>query len=192
MPVTSPARSAKRIFTTAGNSVWEMAIPVTITAAQTNCSQGGLARTARRGREADPGQAEQHALPQSPAAARRGGRRRAQTHRRANRHELRFDVLSNRFLNTLCEASAAPSPTPSPPHPRPKEYRMANATLTGSALRSAGLSGYGDGRLVLVPLDHSVSDGPVTAAARSDDLVRDTPPPPADTLARRGTALRGP
>jgi 2-amino-4,5-dihydroxy-6-oxo-7-(phosphonooxy)heptanoate synthase len=50
---------------------------------------------------------------------------------------------------------------------------MANATLTGSALRFARLSGYGDGRLVLVPLDHSVSDGPITAAARFNDLVRD-------------------
>ncbi|MFJ3222709.1 2-amino-3,7-dideoxy-D-threo-hept-6-ulosonate synthase [Streptomyces sp. NPDC086783] len=50
---------------------------------------------------------------------------------------------------------------------------MANATLTGRALRFARLAGYGDGRLVLVPLDHSVSDGPITAAVRFDELVRD-------------------
>ncbi|MGY1503769.1 2-amino-3,7-dideoxy-D-threo-hept-6-ulosonate synthase (plasmid) [Streptomyces sp. QTS52] len=50
---------------------------------------------------------------------------------------------------------------------------MANATLTGKSLRFARLSGCGDGRLVLVPLDHSLSDGPIAAAAGFRHLVRD-------------------
>jgi len=50
---------------------------------------------------------------------------------------------------------------------------MARAPLTGRALRLARLSSHDDGRLLLVPLDHSVSDGPITTAAGFGDLVRD-------------------
>ncbi|WP_149830937.1 2-amino-3,7-dideoxy-D-threo-hept-6-ulosonate synthase [Streptomyces tailanensis] len=50
---------------------------------------------------------------------------------------------------------------------------MARALLTGRSIRSARLSGHEDGRLLLVPLDHSVSDGPIATAAGFDDLIRD-------------------
>ncbi|QMU74095.1 2-amino-3,7-dideoxy-D-threo-hept-6-ulosonate synthase [Streptacidiphilus sp. P02-A3a] len=44
---------------------------------------------------------------------------------------------------------------------------------TGKSLRLTRLSGHGDGRYLFVPLDHSVSDGPITTADRFGDLVRD-------------------
>ncbi|MFI2375513.1 2-amino-3,7-dideoxy-D-threo-hept-6-ulosonate synthase [Streptomyces sp. NPDC018964] len=50
---------------------------------------------------------------------------------------------------------------------------MARAPLTGRALRLARLSGHDDGRLLLVPLDHSVSDGPVVTAAGFGGLIRE-------------------
>ncbi|MGW1880156.1 2-amino-3,7-dideoxy-D-threo-hept-6-ulosonate synthase [Streptomyces sp. NPDC001975] len=50
---------------------------------------------------------------------------------------------------------------------------MARAALPGTSLRLARLSGHGDGRLLIVPLDHSVSDGPITTADAFSDLVRD-------------------
>ncbi|MFF3334696.1 2-amino-3,7-dideoxy-D-threo-hept-6-ulosonate synthase [Streptomyces sp. NPDC002888] len=50
---------------------------------------------------------------------------------------------------------------------------MARGPLTGRSIRLARLSGHDDGRLLLVPLDHSVSDGPITTAAAFDDLIRD-------------------
>ncbi|MFI9106570.1 2-amino-3,7-dideoxy-D-threo-hept-6-ulosonate synthase [Streptomyces fildesensis] len=50
---------------------------------------------------------------------------------------------------------------------------MVRSALPGTSLRLARLSGHGDGRLLLVPLDHSVSDGPITTPGGFDDLVRD-------------------
>ncbi|WP_369373980.1 2-amino-3,7-dideoxy-D-threo-hept-6-ulosonate synthase [Streptomyces sp. cg36] len=50
---------------------------------------------------------------------------------------------------------------------------MARAALPGTSLRLARLSGHGDGRFLLIPLDHSVSDGPITTAAGFHDLVHD-------------------
>ncbi|OIJ97037.1 2-amino-3,7-dideoxy-D-threo-hept-6-ulosonate synthase [Streptomyces monashensis] len=44
---------------------------------------------------------------------------------------------------------------------------------TGKSLRLARLSGHGDGRYLFIPLDHSVSDGPIAKADRFDALVRD-------------------
>ncbi|KAF3469853.1 2-amino-3,7-dideoxy-D-threo-hept-6-ulosonate synthase [Streptomyces sp. Tu 3180] len=44
--------------------------------------------------------------------------------------------------------------------------------LTGKSVRLARLSRPGDGRFLFVPLDHSVSDGPVATAAGFGDLVR--------------------
>ena len=43
---------------------------------------------------------------------------------------------------------------------------------TGKAYRLRRLSLAGDGRYLFVPLDHSMSDGPVVPAARWNDLVR--------------------
>ncbi|MCQ4084297.1 2-amino-3,7-dideoxy-D-threo-hept-6-ulosonate synthase [Streptomyces sp. RB6PN25] len=44
---------------------------------------------------------------------------------------------------------------------------------TGKSRRLARLSGHGDGRYLFVPLDHSVSDGPIAGVERFDELVRD-------------------
>ncbi|WP_431039037.1 2-amino-3,7-dideoxy-D-threo-hept-6-ulosonate synthase [Streptomyces sp. P6-2-1] len=44
--------------------------------------------------------------------------------------------------------------------------------LTGKAVRLTRLSRPGDGRFLFVPLDHSVSDGPVVSAAGFGELVR--------------------
>ncbi|WP_079039969.1 2-amino-3,7-dideoxy-D-threo-hept-6-ulosonate synthase [Streptomyces prasinopilosus] len=44
--------------------------------------------------------------------------------------------------------------------------------LTGKSVRLARLSRPGDDRFLFVPLDHSVSDGPVATAAGFGDLVR--------------------
>ncbi|MCX4680603.1 2-amino-3,7-dideoxy-D-threo-hept-6-ulosonate synthase [Streptomyces sp. NBC_01433] len=44
---------------------------------------------------------------------------------------------------------------------------------TGKSLRLARLSRHQDGRYLFVPLDHSVSDGPITAAGAFDGLIRD-------------------
>ena len=43
---------------------------------------------------------------------------------------------------------------------------------TGKLLRLRRLSSAGDGRHLLIPLDHSVSDGPIVPAAQWDDLLR--------------------
>ncbi|MHA6757927.1 2-amino-3,7-dideoxy-D-threo-hept-6-ulosonate synthase [Streptacidiphilus sp. PAMC 29251] len=43
--------------------------------------------------------------------------------------------------------------------------------LTGKALRLARLSRRGDDRYLFIPLDHSVSDGPIVSAAGFPDLV---------------------
>lgn len=48
---------------------------------------------------------------------------------------------------------------------------MSSWPRRAKALRLERLSRYGDGRHLFVPLDHSVSVGPVTAADRFDDLV---------------------
>nr|WP_275942338.1 2-amino-3,7-dideoxy-D-threo-hept-6-ulosonate synthase [Streptomyces spiramenti] len=45
--------------------------------------------------------------------------------------------------------------------------------MTGKALRMARLSRRGDGRYLFVPLDHSVSDGPVVTGTGFCELVRD-------------------
>ncbi|NKQ23651.1 2-amino-3,7-dideoxy-D-threo-hept-6-ulosonate synthase [Streptomyces galbus] len=50
---------------------------------------------------------------------------------------------------------------------------MTTTALTGKSLRLARLSGTGDGRYLLVPLDHSVSDGPITTAGGFEKLVHD-------------------
>jgi 2-amino-4,5-dihydroxy-6-oxo-7-(phosphonooxy)heptanoate synthase len=43
----------------------------------------------------------------------------------------------------------------------------------GSSLRLARISGHNDGRFLFVPLDHSLSDGPIATAAGFDSLVSD-------------------
>ncbi len=48
---------------------------------------------------------------------------------------------------------------------------MSSMPLTGKSVRLARLSRPGDGRFLFVPLDHSVSDGPVTTAAGFGGLV---------------------
>lgn len=50
---------------------------------------------------------------------------------------------------------------------------MTSMPLTGKALRMARLSRGGDGRYLFIPLDHSVSDGPIVRAAGFADLVAD-------------------
>lgn len=49
-------------------------------------------------------------------------------------------------------------------------YRKSSA---GKELRMARLSGHGDNRFLFVPLDHSVSDGPIATADGYDSLVHD-------------------
>ncbi|RSS80406.1 2-amino-3,7-dideoxy-D-threo-hept-6-ulosonate synthase [Streptomyces sp. WAC06614] len=50
---------------------------------------------------------------------------------------------------------------------------MTRTSSTGKSMRLARLSRHGDGRFLFVPLDHSVSDGPITTARDFDGLVRD-------------------
>jgi len=50
---------------------------------------------------------------------------------------------------------------------------MTKTSSTGKSTRLAKLSGHGDGRFLIVPLDHSVSDGPVVPGGGFDRLVRD-------------------
>lgn len=50
---------------------------------------------------------------------------------------------------------------------------MTRMSSSGKSLRLARLSGHGDGRYLFVPLDHSVSDGPITTAGAFDTLIRD-------------------
>ncbi|MEV7730035.1 2-amino-3,7-dideoxy-D-threo-hept-6-ulosonate synthase [Streptomyces sp. NPDC101733] len=54
--------------------------------------------------------------------------------------------------------------------------------LTGKALRLARLSRRGDGRYLFIPLDHSVSDGPIVSAAGFPDLVADIAAGGADAV----------
>ncbi|MDW4910387.1 2-amino-3,7-dideoxy-D-threo-hept-6-ulosonate synthase [Streptomyces sp. ADMS] len=54
--------------------------------------------------------------------------------------------------------------------------------LTGKALRLARLSRAGDGRYLFIPLDHSVSDGPIVSAAGFPDLVTDIAKGGADAV----------
>ncbi|WP_052864427.1 2-amino-3,7-dideoxy-D-threo-hept-6-ulosonate synthase [Streptomyces niger] len=54
--------------------------------------------------------------------------------------------------------------------------------LSGKALRLARLSRPGDGRYLFVPLDHSVSDGPIASAAGFTQLVRDIADGGADAI----------
>jgi 2-amino-4,5-dihydroxy-6-oxo-7-(phosphonooxy)heptanoate synthase len=50
---------------------------------------------------------------------------------------------------------------------------MSAQQLTGKAVRMARLSRGGDDRYLFVPLDHSLSDGPITSAEGFDKLVAD-------------------
>ncbi|MFE0106905.1 2-amino-3,7-dideoxy-D-threo-hept-6-ulosonate synthase [Streptomyces sp. NPDC059009] len=54
--------------------------------------------------------------------------------------------------------------------------------LTGKSVRLARLSRPGDGRFLFVPLDHSVSDGPVASAAGFAELVTDIAAGGADAI----------
>jgi 2-amino-4,5-dihydroxy-6-oxo-7-(phosphonooxy)heptanoate synthase len=54
----------------------------------------------------------------------------------------------------------------------PERDEEGTVTVGGKALRLQRLSLAGDGRYLLVPLDHSVSDGPVTGRRGWDDLIR--------------------
>jgi 2-amino-4,5-dihydroxy-6-oxo-7-(phosphonooxy)heptanoate synthase len=46
------------------------------------------------------------------------------------------------------------------------------SSLSGKLLRLARLSRPGDGRFLFIPMDHSVSDGPISTADRFDTIVR--------------------
>lgn len=59
---------------------------------------------------------------------------------------------------------------------------MPPAPLTGKSLRLARLSKYCDGNFLFVPLDHSVSDGPVAGPADFDRLVADIARGGADSI----------
>lgn len=59
---------------------------------------------------------------------------------------------------------------------------MSSMPLSGKALRLARLSRRGDGRYLFVPLDHSVSDGPVSGGAEFPVLVRDISEGGADAV----------
>lgn len=59
---------------------------------------------------------------------------------------------------------------------------MTTMPLTGKALRLARLSRAGDGRYLFIPLDHSVSDGPIVSAAGFPDLVMDIAKGGADAV----------
>jgi 2-amino-4,5-dihydroxy-6-oxo-7-(phosphooxy)heptanoate synthase len=50
---------------------------------------------------------------------------------------------------------------------------MTTTSLPGKSIRLARLSRHGDGRFLLVPLDHSVSDGPITTASGFEKLVHE-------------------
>ncbi|WP_078910251.1 2-amino-3,7-dideoxy-D-threo-hept-6-ulosonate synthase [Streptomyces sp. NRRL S-87] len=54
--------------------------------------------------------------------------------------------------------------------------------LSGKAVRLARLSRRGDGRYLFIPLDHSVSDGPIVPAAGFPDLVADIAAGGADAV----------
>ncbi|MFD8705582.1 2-amino-3,7-dideoxy-D-threo-hept-6-ulosonate synthase [Kitasatospora sp. NPDC059648] len=66
---------------------------------------------------------------------------------------------------------------------------MTTTPLTGKSMRLARLSGHGDGRFLLVPLDHSVSDGPIATASGFEKLVHDIVAGGADgVVVHRGRA----
>jgi len=50
---------------------------------------------------------------------------------------------------------------------------MSTMPLTGKALRYARLSRHSDDRFLFIPLDHSLSDGPIASAAGFNGLIRD-------------------
>jgi len=50
---------------------------------------------------------------------------------------------------------------------------MPSTSSSGKSLRLARLSGHGDERYLFVPLDHSVSDGPIATVSGFQELVRD-------------------
>ncbi|MFC4471262.1 2-amino-3,7-dideoxy-D-threo-hept-6-ulosonate synthase [Streptomyces xiangluensis] len=50
---------------------------------------------------------------------------------------------------------------------------MSSTSSSGKSLRLARLSGHGDERYLFVPLDHSVSDGPIATVSGFQELVRD-------------------
>ncbi|MEU8629514.1 2-amino-3,7-dideoxy-D-threo-hept-6-ulosonate synthase [Streptomyces sp. NPDC048669] len=59
---------------------------------------------------------------------------------------------------------------------------MMRTTSTGKLLRLTRLCGHGDGRYLFVPLDHSVSDGPIATADRFEELIRDVAAGGADGI----------
>lgn len=59
---------------------------------------------------------------------------------------------------------------------------MSVALSTGKALRISRLSGPGDGRFLFVPLDHSVSDGPIRGGEQFTKLVGDISESGADAI----------
>ena len=63
-------------------------------------------------------------------------------------------------------------------------------TNTGKLFRMRRLSSANDGKHLFVPLDHSVSDGPVVPYDRWHDLLRNLVEGGADALARIGVRLR--
>jgi 2-amino-4,5-dihydroxy-6-oxo-7-(phosphonooxy)heptanoate synthase len=56
------------------------------------------------------------------------------------------------------------------------------SSLSGKLLRLARLSRHGDGRFLFVPMDHSVSDGPIVPTDRFDALVRSVVAGGADAI----------
>lgn len=59
---------------------------------------------------------------------------------------------------------------------------MLTSSLSGKRLRLTKLSRRGDGRFLFVPMDHSVSDGPIATVDRFDRLVRSVADGGADAV----------
>lgn len=59
---------------------------------------------------------------------------------------------------------------------------MTKTSSTGKSTRLAKLSGHRDGRFLFVPLDHTISDGPIATAGGFDRLVRDIVAGGADAI----------
>ncbi|WP_158883092.1 2-amino-3,7-dideoxy-D-threo-hept-6-ulosonate synthase [Amycolatopsis anabasis] len=59
---------------------------------------------------------------------------------------------------------------------------MATLPLTGKSLRLARLSRHCDDRFLFIPLDHTISDGPIATAAGFNQLVRDIADGGADAI----------
>jgi 2-amino-4,5-dihydroxy-6-oxo-7-(phosphonooxy)heptanoate synthase len=59
---------------------------------------------------------------------------------------------------------------------------MSMLPLTGKSLRLARLSQHCDNRFLFIPLDHTISDGPIASAAGFNQLVRDIADGGADAI----------